>query len=238
MDKPRILIVEDDNDWQQIYQSSLSRAAYEIIGTRKISEALTLLEEETFDVVITDLKMLGGSEVFSGFGVLKQAKSNNPEIQVIVITGFGSADHAMRVMGSGAYDYIIKGPDLRKKLALTVKGALEMGSLKQTLLREAQHDDVQLDANPIIANSPNMQELFAQIAQASENEEINVLIQGEGGTGKRLIAQTIHLRSARRNDPFLVVDCGRLSEAALEAELFGVLESLSKCRRGQYFLMG
>ena len=221
MDRPRILIVEDDNDWQQIYKSRLSKSDYEIIGTRKITEALALLHRETFNVVITDLKMLGGSEVFSGFGVLEQAKSNNAEIQVIVITGFGSADHALRAVGSGAYDYITKGPDLRKKLALTVKGALEIGSLKQELLRESQNDDVQLDTNPIIANSPNMQKLFEQIAQASENEEINVLIQGESGTGKRLIAQTIHLHSARRNDPFLIVDCGRLSETVLEAELFG-----------------
>jgi DNA-binding NtrC family response regulator len=220
MNKPRILIVEDDDDWQQIYKSSLSKSAYEITGTRKITEALALLQKETFDVAITDLKMLGGSEAFSGFGVLEHAKSSNPEIQVIVITGFGSADHAMRAMGSGAYDYIIKGPDLRKKLALTVKGALEINSLKQQLLREAQNDDVRLDANPIIGNSSSMRALFEQISQSSENE-FNVLIQGESGTGKRLIAQTIHLRSARRNGPFLVVDCGRLSETVLEAELFG-----------------
>ena len=223
MTKPRILIVEDDNDWQQIYWSSLSKSAYEIIATRKIVEALALLQKESFDVVITDLKMLGGSQVFSGFGVLEQAKSINAAIQVIVITGFGSADHALRAMGNGAYDYIIKGPDLRKKLAWAVKGALELNSLKQSLLRESQSDDIQLDANPIIGNSSKMRELFEQISQSSENE-INVLIQGESGTGKRLIAQTIHLRSARRNGPFLIVDCGRLSEAILEAELFGYEE--------------
>ena len=237
MDKPRILIVEDDNDWLQIYKSSLSRSAYEVIGTRKIAEGLALLQQETFDVVITDLKMLGGSEEFSGFGVLEQAKSNNSEIQVIVITGYGSADHAMRAMGSGAYDYIIKGHDLRKKLALTVKGALEIRSLKQELLTESQGEDAQLDANPIIGNSPSMRVLFEQIAQSAENE-INVLIQGESGTGKRLIAQTIHLRSARSNGPFLTVDCGRLSETVLEAELFGyeagALLTTAQGRRGKF----
>jgi DNA-binding NtrC family response regulator len=237
MDKPRILIVEDDNDWLQIYKSSLSRSAYEVIGTRKIAEGLALLQQETFDVVITDLKMLGGSEEFSGFGVLEQAKSNNSEIQVIVITGYGSADHAMRAMGSGAYDYIIKGHDLRKKLALTVKGALEIRSLKQELLTESQGEDAQLDVNPIIGNSPSMRVLFEQIAQSAENE-INVLIQGESGTGKRLIAQTIHLRSARSNGPFLTVDCGRLSETVLEAELFGyeagALLTTAQGRRGKF----
>jgi DNA-binding NtrC family response regulator len=237
MNKPRILIVEDDNDWQQIYISSLSKSAYEITGTRKINEALSLLENETFDVVITDLKMLGGSEEFSGFGVLEQAKAKNPEIQVIVITGFGSVDHAMRAMGNGAYDYIIKGPDLRNKIALTVKGALEVNSLKKELLRESQNDDVEPGANNIIGNSTSMQALFEQIAQAAEND-INVLIQGEGGTGKRLIAQTIHLRSQRKNEPFLVVDCGRLSETVLEAELFGyeagTIYSTTESRPGKF----
>ena len=237
MNKPRILIVEDDNDWQQIYINSLSKSAYEITGTRKINQALSMLQSETFDVVITDLKMLGGSEEFSGFGVLEQAKSNNPEIQVIVITGFGSVDHAMRAMGNGAYDYIIKGPDLRNKIALTVKGALEVGSLKKELLKESQSNDVESDANNIIGNSVSMQALFEQIAQAAEND-INVLIQGEGGTGKRLIAQTIHLHSQRKNDPFLVVDCGRLSETVLEAELFGyeagTIYSATESRPGKF----
>jgi len=237
MDKPRILIVEDDNDWQQIYINSLSKSAYEIVGTRKINEALLLLQDKTFDVVITDLKMLGGSEEFSGFGVLEQAKSKNPDVQVIVITGFGSVDHAMRAMGNGAYDYIVKGPDLRNKILLTVKGALEVGSLKKELLKASQGGDVEPEANNIIGNSSSMQVLFEQIAHAAETE-INVLIQGEGGTGKRLIAQTIHLRSQRKHEPFLVVDCGRLSETVLEAELFGyeagTIFSATESRPGKF----
>lgn len=220
MNKPRILIVEDDNEWQEIYKRCLSDMPYEITGARKVATALSLLEQETFDVVITDLKMLGGSEEFSGFGVLEQAKAKNPDIQVIVITGFGSADHAMRAMGNGAYDYITKDRDLRNKLALTVQGALEIRALKQELLSETPLDDFLPNANRIIGNSASMQALFEQITQVSASE-INVLIQGEGGTGKRLIAQTIHLNSQLKKGPFLVVDCGRLSESVLEAELFG-----------------
>jgi DNA-binding NtrC family response regulator len=220
MNKPRLLIVEDDAEWQEIYRRCLSETNYEIKSARKVKTALALLQEEIFDVVITDLKMLGGNEEFSGFGVLEQAKARNPDIQVIVITGFGSADHALRAMGNGAYDYITKDRDLRNKLSLTVQGALEVRLLKKELLEEKSQDDVQPGANQIIGNSASMQVLFEQITQAAENE-INILIQGEGGTGKRLIAQTIHLRSQRRNGPFLVVDCGRLSETVLEAELFG-----------------
>jgi DNA-binding NtrC family response regulator len=220
MSTPRILIVEDDNGWQEIYHRCLAGYLYEIKSARKVSTAMSLLQEEIFDVVITDLKMLGGSEEFSGFGVLESAKAKNPDIQVIVVTGFGSAEHALRAMGNGAYDYITKDRDLRNKIALAVQGALEVSSLKKEMLSEPKHDDIQPEAIQIIGNSASMQALFEQIAKASENEN-NILIQGEGGTGKRLIAQTIHLRSQRRNGPFLIVDCGRLSEKVLEAELFG-----------------
>ncbi len=220
MAQPRILIVEDDRDWQEIYSRSLRGANYEIMSARKVSTAMALLEEQPFDVVITDLKMLGGAEEFSGFGVLEQAKAISPEVQVIVITGFGSADHALRAMGSGAYDYITKGKDLRKKLALSVQGALEVAQLRQELLRGELEDDVEAEADRIIGNSSSMQTLFEQITRAAQSE-VNVLLRGEGGTGKRLIAQTIHRQSGRKNGPFLVVDCGRLSEAVLESELFG-----------------
>ena len=114
MAQPRILIVEDDADWQEIYRRCLRGTDYEITAARKIKTALALLEEQFFDVVITDLKMLGGAEEFSGFGVLEQAKAINSDVQVIVITGYGSADHALRAIGSGAYDYVTKDRDLSK----------------------------------------------------------------------------------------------------------------------------
>ena len=118
--------------------------------------------------------MSSGMENLSGFGVLEQAKSRNPEIQVIVITGFGSADNAMHAMMNGAFDYITKGPDVCNKLALTVKGALEVSLTSNRQLRKFQ-DDVLPDAKQIIGNSSSMRVMFEQIAQASENE-INVLI--------------------------------------------------------------
>lgn len=220
MAQPRILIVEDDGEWQEIYRRCLADSNYEIATARKLNTALALLEEQSFDVVITDLKMLGGQEEFSGFSVLEQAKATNPEVQVIVITGFGSADHALRAMGSGAYDYITKDRDLRKKLMLTVQGALEASSLKQELLAGERVDDVEMEADRIIGNSVKMQALFEQVDQAASSD-FNILIYGEGGTGKRLIAQTIHRRSQRKNGPFMVVDCGRLSEVVLESQLFG-----------------
>ncbi len=235
--KSRILIVEDDRDWEEIYRRCLHGADYEITTARRVSTALTLLEEQPFDVVITDLKMLGGAEEFSGFGVLEQARSIHPDVQVIVITGFGSADHALRAMGSGAYDYITKDRDLRQKLALTVQGALEVHSLKQELLEGEPSDDVELEYDRVIGNSASMQALFERIASAAE-QDFDVLVYGEESTGKRLIAQTIHRRSRRKKGPFQVVDCGRLSEAVLESELFGheagALYGVSEARPGKF----
>lgn len=216
----RILIVEDDLEWQEIYHRSLQASKYHLSTARTADTALALLKEQPFDVVITDLKMLAGTDDFSGFGVLEQAKKYNPGVQVIVITGYGSADHALRAMGSGAFDYITKDRDLRKKLALTVQGALEVRALKEAVGKGEREDDVIVESDGIIGNSASMQSLFDQIAKVARNE-INVLLHGESGTGKRLIAQTIHLQSSRKQGPFLVVDCGRLSETILESQLFG-----------------
>jgi len=237
MPKPQILIVEDDGDWQEIYRRCLSGADYGITAARRFNTALALLEEQLFDVVITDLKMLGGMEEFSGFGILERAKAIHPDAQVIVITGYGSADHALRAMGSGAYDYITKDRDLRQKLALAVQGALEVRSLKQELLEGEPEDDVALEYDRIVGNSATMQALFEQLASAAESD-VNVLIYGEESTGKRLIAQMIHRRSRRKSDPFLIVDCGRLSESLLESELFGheagALYGVGEVRPGKF----
>ena len=237
MPQPRILIVEDDADWQEIYRRCLGDTDYDITAARKLTTALALLEEQPFDVVITDLKMLGGVEEFSGFGVLEQAQATHPDVQVIVITGYGSADHALRAMGSGAYDYITKDRDLRQKLALAVQGALEVRALKQELLGREPEDDVELEYDRIVGNSASMQALFEQIASAA-GSDVNVLIYGEESTGKRLIAQTIHRRRRRRRGPFLVVDCGRLSDSVLASELFGheagALYGVGEARPGKF----
>jgi DNA-binding NtrC family response regulator len=237
MSQPQILIVEDDLDWQEIYRRCLRGADYEITTVRKVGQALFLLEEQSFDVVITDLSMLGGAEEFSGFSVLEQATVINPDVQVIVVTGYGSVDHALRAMGSGAYDYITKDRDLGKKLPFVVQGALKVRTLKQELLRGELKDDIEPGSNRIVGNSASMRMLFKQITQAAASD-LGVLIYGEGDTGKRLIAQTIHCQSRRGSDPFFVVDCAHLSESVLESELFGLevgaLYGVGETRPGKF----
>ncbi len=200
MAQARILIVEDDQLYEDIYRRTLRNFDYILMSTRKFSTAMTLLEEQSFDVIITDLKMMGTTE--KGFEVLEQAKSINAQMQVIVVTAHASTDIAMRAIRGGAYDYITKvGRDLRKKLALSVQGAIA-------------------EAEGIIGNSTGMKALFEQIDRAAHSQ-VNVMLRGEGGTGKRLIAKTIHRHSFGKDAPFEIVDCGKLSETMLESELFG-----------------
>ncbi len=221
MSRPRILLVEDDTKWLDIYRRGLGEVNYEITAAQEFGDGLALLKEQSFNLVITDLKMLvDGEEKFAGFGVLEQARAVNPDTQVIVITGYGSEDRAIQAMRNGAYDYIVKNKNLYKKLRLTVQSALETQALKWELLDSKPPDDVELKSDRIIGNSAKMKALSQQITRAAQSD-INILIYGEGGTGKRLIAQTIHLQSRRRGGPFLVVDCGRLSESLVESELFG-----------------
>lgn len=220
MTVPRILIVEDDGNYLEIYRRCLENSDYEIFLARSSKKALALLEQQMFDIVLTDLKMLGGKEVFSGFGVLEQARAIDPEIQVIVITGYGGVEHALRAMRSGAYDFIVKGGDLRRKILLTVQSALEVRLLRMEMLGAKSKDDINPESNRILGNSSSMQAISEEITHAAQSAT-NILIYGESGTGKRLIAQTIHRQSERKNAPFYIIDCGNLSETTKDGELFG-----------------
>ena len=220
MSRPRILIVEDDLEWQEIYLRLLGQADYDVVATRKLGQALTLLDERPFDVIITDLEMIADKKDYTGFAVLETAKALCPDVPVIVITGKGDADHAFHALASGAYSYITKERDLRQKLVLTVQGALDARLIKQALYTREQQDDLDVASDRIIGNSAVMKGLFKRIAQVAENS-LPVLIQGEKGTGKRLMAQMIHLQSPRKKEAFFAVDCADPSERLVEIELFG-----------------
>ena len=241
--KPRVLLVEDDTNYQEIYIRCLG-AAYEIKPARTLGKAFSLLESENFDVVLVDLKMLGDKHGhFSGFDILERVKSLDSELQVIVITGYGSSDLAWRAMKNGAFDYITKGKDLRAKLPLTVQSALDVRSLKRELLNTREMSDIRPESDRIIGNSSSMQEVFERIYSIS-NETMNTIIEGEKGTGKRLIAQTIHLRSRLRHHPLIVIDCSRLTEFTLNDGILSYqygkeqsqLEVMQGIYRGTVFL--
>lgn len=213
--KQKILIIDDDASLRRVLEYNLLEAGYTVTAVASGEEGLLSLQHEQYPLVITDMKMPG----IDGMGVLKGVKELSPETLVIIITAFGTIDIAVEAMKSGAYDYITK-PFNRDGLLLTVAKALQFSALEAEN-RELKHELAdRSDFKAIIGNSPEMAKIF-QIIEKVAPTEATVLITGESGTGKELIARSIHAKSARRNAPFIAVNCSAIPRDLLESELFG-----------------
>lgn len=213
--KANILIIDDEETMRDSCRQTLSRDGNRIEVAESGSKGLSLLEAESFDLVILDLKMPG----LSGMEVLKKIKQNDPETMVVVITGYATVESAVEAMRSGAYDFIPK-PFTPDSLRVIVKRALDRRelALENVLLR----DELKADFEPgvIIGQSKAMKKV-EELVQKVGPTDTTVLISGESGTGKELVARAIHRYSGRRDKPFVAVDCGSLVENLFESELFG-----------------
>jgi DNA-binding NtrC family response regulator len=211
----RILVVDDEPQMAQWVKELLSEEGFLVESRLSGEEAISRLAEEPFDLMITDLHM----RKMSGLDLLKRARSERPEMLVILVTAFGTVESAIDAMKSGAYDYIIK-PFKSDELILTVKKAFErielMGEVRR--LREEISKEYRFDN--IIGKSKKMLEIFQLIRRISRSA-VNVLVTGESGTGKDLIAKAIHYNSPRKERPFVAVNCAAIPETLLESELFG-----------------
>ncbi len=210
-----ILVVDDEETMRDSCRQALSREGNRVTVAEDGARGLAILEKKAFDLVILDLKMPG----LSGMEVLKQIKEEDSEIVVVVITGYATVESAVEAMKSGAYDYIPK-PFTPESLRMIVRRALEKRrlSVENVLLR------TELARRPgrdvVIGHSAPMREVERLVQQVAPTDS-TVLINGETGTGKELIARTIHDISSRKDKPFVVVDCGALVETLFESELFG-----------------
>ena len=211
----KILVVDDDSASIEAVIEVLEREGYDLSAASGGHEALRLLASEDIDVVITDEKMPD----LSGIDLLKHIKDNYPYTQVIILTGYGSIDSAVQATKAGADGYLEK-PIQINILRQTAKNALEKRSLflQNVNLRE-QLDDKFGFAN-IIGTSKPMQELFRMIRLVAPTNA-TVLIRGESGVGKELIANAIHNHSRRKDNPYRTINCGALYRELLESELFG-----------------
>lgn len=212
----RVLIVDDDEGHADAVAESLERLGqYECVVASSGAKGAALLESDIFDVVITDLKM--GD--IDGLAILRKAKEELPEAEVVVLTGHGSINSAVTAMQHGAYTYLTKPLDIQE-----LRGAVEKASESLRLRRYAADLNRRLDEKfgfeGVVGGSPAMHRLVTQLQQTAPTDS-TVLIQGENGTGKELVARAIHQNSRRKSKPFVPLNISALSESILESELFG-----------------
>lgn len=214
----KILVVDDEQSMRDFLAILLTKEGHEIATAGNGADALRAVQNEIFDLVITDMKMPGAD----GMEVLKSVKEISPDTVVIMITAFATTEAAVEAMKIGAYDYIIK-PFKVDELKLIINNSLEKRYLrKENILLKREIESKSGFAN-FIGKSEPMQKVFSLIRQVADTKS-TVLITGESGTGKELVAKAVHFNSPRKNGPFVTVNCGALPETLLESELFGYMK--------------
>jgi two-component system, NtrC family, response regulator HydG len=211
----KVLVIDDDAAHADAVADSLARVGYECRVATTANDGLGMLARDSFEVVVTDLRMRDGT----GLDVLAHAKRELPDAEVIVVTGHGTVQSAVEAMQQGAFNYLLKPLDL-KQLRAVVDNASRTQHLRRANVELSKRLDEKFGFEGIIGNSPAMQELIDRLRRIAPTDA-TVLIQGETGTGKELVAQAIHQNSPRKNRPFVGLNCAALSENILESELFG-----------------
>ncbi len=211
----KILIVDDEPNYLLLLSGTLQDEGYQVAKAEKSRDAISIMENERFDVFITDLAMPD----IDGIGLMQIFRKVNPAMPIIIITGVGTIERAVEAMKKGAYDFITKPFEL-DTLRMATKRAIEFGELHRELNYSSKEAQNKYIFENIISKSKNMLDIFKLINQIADSMA-TVLIEGESGTGKELIARAIHYQSVRRNKPFLAIDCSALTASLLESELFG-----------------
>jgi DNA-binding NtrC family response regulator len=214
-DHPRLLIVDDEKIALKNLEHVMKKEGYEVVGTQSGQNALKLLEQQPFDVVLSDLKM----EKVDGMQILKRCNELHPETEVIMITGYATLESAVDSMKHGAFYYIAK-PFKLDEVRKVVREALEKVRLKQENRHLREQIEKYQGKVKIITQDNGMKRLLDTARQIAPTD-CNVLISGESGTGKELFARFIHLNSQRAEGPFFAINCGAFSEELLGNELFG-----------------
>ena len=211
----RILVVDDDESLRRVMQMQLEEAGYEVLAVSQGQDALALMEDTTPSLVITDLKMPG----MSGLDLLRKLREAYPETTVIMITAFGTVSTAVEAMKAGAYDYITK-PVNYEQLMLVVNRAMERGQLIAEVKTLRANLDEKYGFESIVGRSKTLLRVLEMASRVARRDS-TVLIAGETGTGKELLARAIHQNSTRKNQAFVTINCGAIPKDLLESELFG-----------------
>ena len=211
----KILLIDDEPTQIASIQAFLNRRKYITATANSGNEGLKEVQNSHFDLVITDYRMPD----ISGLQVVERVKEFNPEIQVIVITAYGQIEDAVAVMKAGAFDYLSKPVDLNE-LEIVISRAKERRNIlrENRVLREQLEEKSKIEG--IITQSREMESVLSTVSRVAASNA-SVLIQGETGTGKELVARAIHFASNRSDKTLVTVNCSAMSENLLESELFG-----------------
>ena len=218
MNRSKILVIDDDESLRRVTQVQLEQAGYTVIVAADGREGLDLLRRSPYDLVITDYKMPG----LSGLDVLKKVRAEYPETLVVIITAFGTVENAVGAMKIGAYDYITKPVDA-DELTFLAKRALEHKALREEVRVLREILDKKYGFESIVGESNALLNVLDTAARAAQSDT-TVLITGETGTGKELVAKAIHFNSSRKKGFFVVINCGAIPKDLIESELFGHLK--------------
>ncbi|MDD2466442.1 MAG: sigma-54 dependent transcriptional regulator [Desulfobulbus sp.] len=210
-----ILIVDDEMFILNSLKRLFGKTGYRILTAEDGKKGLELLESTQVDLMLLDLKMPG----MDGFVVLERAIQCRPSLKIIIQTGHGGIQEAVQAVHKGALDFLVKGESL-DVLNNRIRQVYEHWRLEQENLALRRQNAEQFEFNQLIGESPPVVQLKKLITRVAPTDS-TVLIQGESGTGKELIAQALHHHSARRDKPFVAIDCASISESVLESELFG-----------------
>jgi two-component system NtrC family response regulator len=215
MTKGRILVVDDDPSLRRVLQVQLEQEGYEVVVTASAQQALSVLQLRQLDLVITDLKLPG----MSGLELLKQIHSQYPQMIIIMLTAFGTVDTAVEAMKTGAYDYLTK-PVHPDEMSVVVRRALDHVRLVEQVRTLRLSLNQKYGFENILGRSPALLEVL-DMAERAAHSSSTVLIRGETGTGKELLARAIHFNSSRSDSPLVTINCGAIPKELLESELFG-----------------
>lgn len=213
--RTRVLVVDDEPSIRKVLQAQLVRDGLEVDTVADGAEAITALGEAPYDLVISDLKM----PAVGGLELLAHVRQQFPGLPVILITAHGTVDSAVEALKLGAHDYITKPFDA-DELHAAVEKALRTERARRRNVQEDPGWKIGRGRFDIIGTTPSMQKVYALVEKVAASPT-TVLLMGESGTGKELVARALHAQSARKDKPFITINCGAIPEALFESELFG-----------------